>query len=215
MAIDWSLAEIADALAQGLARASEEDRVEQAVRGLDSLAEVQLHSRLADVLAAAGYGVEREQRYLGQRSRRRRSEGQRCDLVLTPRGLPLEQEEAAQTLFAPPGAVVPAEALWLEVKVVVQFTEDGPNRSYASDLQQPVRQDVAKLARDSFIAHAAVLLVLFTADETTARHDLDLWGMRCAERGLDVAPPCVRHIPIVDRLGNSVCTVALFRVRGW
>lgn len=215
MAIDWSLADVADALALGLARVSEEDRLAQSVRGLDSLAEVQLQSLLADILACAGYGIEREQRYLGQRSRLRRSEGQRCDLVLTPHGRSLEQEEAAATLFALPGAVAPADALWLEVKVVAQFTEEGPNRAYASDLQQPVRQDIAKLAQDSLIAHAAVLLVLFTAEQATATHDLEVWQQRCRDRGLEVAHPYVRHVPIVDRLGNAFCTVALFRVRGW
>lgn len=213
--IDWSLPDLADAVARGVARLSEEDRLAQAVRGPDSLPELRWHAELAAIFEAEGYGVQREQRYPVARGKRRRSEGERCDFVLTPAGRSLEEEEAAATLFAPPHTVAPQEALWLEVKVVAQFTEEGPNRSYASDLQQPLRRDVAKLARESLITHAALLLILFTADDATAAHDLELWRERCLHRGLDVQPPYVRHVHIVDRLGNACCTLALWRVKGW
>lgn len=213
--IDWSLAEIADALAMGLAQQSEADRRAQAVRGLDSLSELRMHAVMESILQSAGFGVHREQRYPVARGRRRRSEGERCDFVLTPPGRPLAEEEAATTLFAPPQSIEPAHAMWLEVKVVAQFTEEGANVAYASALQHPVRRDVVKLAREEQIRHAAVLLVLFTADQRTAIHDLGVWQTRCAERSLPVQAPYLRHVDIVDRLGNGCCTIALFRIKGW
>ncbi len=213
--IDWSLPDLADAMARGIRRLSEADRLAQSVRGLDSLTELRWHAELAAILEAEGYGVQREQRYPAARGKRRRSEGERCDFVLTPVGRSLEAEESAATLFALPNAVRPQDALWLEVKVVAQFTEEGPNRSYAADLQQPLRSDVVKLAREDLIGHAALLLVLFTSDDATAAHDLELWSGRCRARGIDLQPPYLRRVPVVDRLGNACCTLALWRVKGW
>lgn len=213
--VDWSLPEIADALQRGLQARSQADRQAQAVRGLDSLSELQFHAVIDASLRESGYAVHREQRYPIARGRRRRSEGERCDFVLCPPGRPLVEEESVSTLFAPERSTEPGQALWLEVKVVAQFTEEGANVSYASALQQPVRQDVAKLARAAAIDHAAVLLVLFTAGVEVARHDIEVWQNRCAQRGSPVQPPYLRHIEIVDRLGNACCTIALFRIKGW
>lgn len=213
--VDWSLAEIADALATGLACHAAADRQAQAVRGLDSLSELELHAVMESILLAAQFGVHREQRYPVARDRHRRSEGERCDFVLTLPDRPLAEEEALATLFAPPTVTEPGQALWLEVKVVSQFTEEGANGSYASALQHPVRRDVAKLAREEQIRHAAVVLVLFTRDAQTADHDLDLWQRRCAENGLAVHAPYRRRISVLDRLGNGCGTIAIFRVKGW
>jgi len=213
--VDWSLAEIADALADGLSRHAAEDRQAQAVRGLDSLNEIQLHAVMESILCAAGFGVYREQRYPVARERRRRSEGERCDFILTPLERPLAEEAAVATLFEPPATTDPSQALWLEVKVVSQFTEAGANRSYASALLHPLRRDVAKLAREEQIRHAAVVLALFTRDTQTAEHDLDLWQRRCEENGLAVHASYRRRVSILDRLGNGCCTLAIFRVKGW
>jgi len=213
--IDWSLAEIADALAEGLAHGEAADRQAQAVRGLDSLSELQLHAVMEPILLAAGFGVHREQRYPLARDRRRRSQGERCDFVLTPPSRPLAEEQAASTFFAACAVTAPGDALWLEVKVIAQFTEVGANASYAGSLQHPVRRDVAKLARAEQIRHAAVVLVLFTMDAQTADHDLDVWQYRCEEKGLAVHAPYRRRVLILDRLGNGCCTTAIFRVKGW
>jgi hypothetical protein len=196
--IDWSWCALADALAAGLARAAEAIEVEQAVRGLDACGELELHPVLQGALRDAGYGVFPEQRFPRDRDQRKRSAGARCDLVLTPdAGTPLD--EAAL-----------AGALWIEVKVVAQFQRLGPNRGYARSLQSPVWNDVRKLASDPTIVHGLVVLVLFTADATTADHDLDVWRSRANERGLHLWPPIKRSLPIGDRLGNRLCTVALF-----
>jgi hypothetical protein len=196
--IDWSWSALADALAAGLARAADAIELEQAVRGLDACGELELHPVLQAALRDAGYGVFPEQRFPRDRNRRKRSAGARCDLVVTPdAGMPLD--EAAL-----------GEALWIEIKVVAQFQRLGPNRSYARALQAPVWNDVKKLAGDPTIVHGLVVLVLFTADATTADHDLDVWRTRATERGLHLWPRVQRSLPVGDRVGNRLCTVALF-----
>jgi len=195
--IDWSWPELADALAAGVARAAEAVELEQAVRGLDACSELELHPVLQAALRDAGYGVFPEQRFPRDRSQRKRSAGARCDLVVTPDGTPLDD-----------GAL--GEALWIEVKVVAQFHRQGPNRGYARALQTPVWNDVKKLASDPTIVHGLVVLVLFTVDAVTADHDLDVWRARACDRGLHLWPRVQRSLPIGDRLGNRLCTVALF-----
>jgi hypothetical protein len=196
--IDWSWSALAEALAAGLARAADAVELEQAVRGLDSCGELDLHPVLQAALRDAGYGVFPEQRFPRDRDRRKRSAGSRCDLVVTPdAGTPLDDAALG-------------EALWIEVKVVAQFRPLGPNRSYARALQAPVWRDVKKLASDPTIVHGLVVLVLFTADAITADHDLDVWRTRATERGLHLWPRVQRSLPIGDRCGNRLCTVALF-----
>jgi hypothetical protein len=197
--IDWRGEPLADALVAGLAGASAAVELEQAVRGLDAWSELELHPVLEQALRQAGYGVHREQRFPRDRLKRRRSEGARCDLVLTARpDAALDGPEAL------------AAALWLEVKVVAQFRPLGPNRGYAQRLQRPVWRDVKKLASDPGIAHALVVLVLFTADHQTAEHDLGVWAARAIDQGLHLWPRIQRSLPIADRIGHRVCTVALF-----
>jgi hypothetical protein len=194
---DWSWPALADALAAGLAGAAEAVEIEQAVRGLDACRELELHPVLQAALREAGYGVFPEQRFPRDRSQRKRSAGSRCDLVVTPDAAPLDDAALG-------------DALWIEVKVVAQFQPLGPNRSYARALQSPVWNDVKKLASDPAIAHGLVLLVLFTADAATADHDLEVWRSRAVARGLHLWPCVQRSLPIGDRLGNRLCTVALF-----
>ena len=211
--ITWSIPDIADAVAAGLRRRAEEIDREQAVTGLDALDEVDLHPILAAALLAAEYGVHREQRYPADRRRRRESEGERCDLVLTPDGRPLREPEARATLFEPPDAVDPDDAFWLEVKVVGQYTQAGANHSYAAQLGSTLRRDVAKLGKDAGILHAGLLIVLFVADARVAEHDLGLWHNRCLRRGLPIGAPSMRPVAITDRLGNGLCAIACYPVR--
>src|SRR5688500_16424576 len=83
-AMTWSPAEIADAVAAGLRARARADELEQAVYGFDALPELALHPILHASLREGGYGVWPEQRYPGGFSRRKLSEGKRCDVVLTP-----------------------------------------------------------------------------------------------------------------------------------
>jgi hypothetical protein len=183
------------------------------VHGLDALDELDLHPILEAALRSGGFGVYREQRYPADRGKRKVSEGERCDLVLTRDGLPLRHPDAASTLFDPADAVDLDDAFWLEVKVVAQYAGEGPNRNYASQLLSTVRDDVTKLSKDPGILHAGLLIVLFVHEPIVAEHDLGIWQDRCLERGLPIAAPSVRSFPINDRIGNAVCAAALYPVR--
>jgi hypothetical protein len=207
-----SPADIADAAEAGLRRCAEALDHEQAVRGIDALEEVALHPVLAEAFAAAGFGVHREQRYPDDRRRRRESEGERCDFVLTPDARPLRASEARSTLFDSADAVEPEDALWLEVKVVAQNGEEGANARYASELLSTVRRDVTKLSKDRGILHAMLLIVLFVADERVAEHDLGIWQDRCLRRSLPIGAPSRRAFEITDRIGNRACAIAVYPV---
>jgi hypothetical protein len=208
----WSAADIADGCADGLAQRAAALDTEQAVFGLDALDEVDLHPVLATALGSASFGVFREERYPADRQRRKESEGERCDLVLTPDARPLVVSERKATLFEPDDAVDLEDAYWLEVKVVAQYTEEGANASYSSQLLSTVRHDVTKLSKDDGILHAGLLIVLFVRERAVAEHDLGIWQDRCLERGLPIGAPYVRAVPITDRLGNGVCYLALYPV---
>lgn len=207
-----SPADLADAIADHLARVEAELVREQAVRGIDALDEVDLHPILADALSAAEFGVTREARYPSDRRHWSENEGDRCDLVLTADGRALLAERKRATLFDPPDAVPPDEALWVEVKTVAQFHEEGPNGRYAIELGSPIRRDVKKLARDPAILRAALVVLLFVSDPAIARHDLDVWLRDALDRGLPVGVPSVRDVPVADRLGHTTCAVAVFPV---
>ncbi|MHC5005082.1 MAG: hypothetical protein ACYTJ0_18390 [Planctomycetota bacterium] len=208
----WSIADIADALEAGLRAEAARLDAEQAVMGLDARQEVDLHPLLAAALGQAGYGVHREQRYPADRRKRRETEGERCDLVLTPDGRPLQRPAVQGTLFAEPDAVALDDAFWLEVKVVAQFHPEGPNAGYASQLLSAVQQDVTKLSKDDGILHAGILIVLFVNDLAVRDNDLRIWQDRCLERGLPISAPCQRDLPLTDRHGNAWCALAVYRV---
>ena len=208
----WCVATLADALETGLLREEQRLKTEQAISGLDVRQEVDLHVQLAEDLAATGLGVHREIRYPVARRHRRRTQGDRCDLVLTPDNRPLQIPEAAATLFRDDHAVALEDAFWLEVKVVAQFTEEGANASYSSQLLSTVQDDIAKLSRDRGILHAGLLIVLFTANAEIADHDLGIWQDRCLEKSLPISAPFNRVVPIVDRLGHQCCTLRIYPV---
>lgn len=207
-----SVADIADAVRDGLMREADRFDREQSPRGLDALDELGLHPLIAAAVAARDLDVAREVRYPTARGKRRETEGERCDIVLTPRGVPLRPTERRATLFDPPEQCDPEEAFWLEVKVVNQFTEEGPNGAYSSSLLSAVRQDVAKLAADDSIRRAALLILLFVRDERIAVHDLEIWEKACLEKSLPIGAPSQRGFAVTDRLGNAWCQVAVYPV---
>jgi hypothetical protein len=213
----WNVSDIVDAVATALRKRAAADDREQAVYSIDALDELRLHPIIQQGLRETGLGVWPEQRYPSQRSssgRKKKSEGKRCDVVLTHSDVTeLVDPDAEATLFSPPDALPLEAAYWLEIKTVSQFTTEGPFGHYSKELLSPVSQDIRKLAQDRLIFHAGLLLVLFTADEQVARHDLKTWESRCLLKGLPVAGPTVREFRLTDRLGNGQCTVALFPVR--
>ena len=215
----WAIADIADAVEAGLRHRAEQLDLEQSVYGLDVQDELTLHPVLAQGFHHAGFGVHREQRYPGDRHRRNVTEGERCDFVLTRDDRPLIHPDAQATLFDPApapgrgGGVPLDEAFWLEVKVVSQFTIEGPNANYSSQLLSTVRQDVTKLSKDPGILHAGLLIVLFVRDQRTADHDLKIWQDRCLQRGLPIGSPSLRFVGIAERHGHGVCAAAVYPVR--
>lgn len=225
----WDPGEVLAAAREGLAAREAEGRAEQAVRGLDSLSEVELHGVLEAGLGGAGWRVLREQPYPGPSgSRAFRRERERCDFALLPAGLTWlrdgpasmrEKDARAGTLFegmAPdeaPGAADPEDAYWLEVKVVGQHAPrqgvPEPNAAYGSELVRGISEDLLKLAREPRARHAGLLLVLFTEDEATAVHDVDAALHRALDRGAGFRGYRRETIPVLDRIGNACCTAAL------
>ena len=231
----WDVHAILDAAADGLRGEEARLALAQEVHGLDARDETELHPFLADGLGRAGFGVVCEQPYPGQtaspsgrRRRAIRAERERCDLVVLPAGVRalvdpvevlVERDRAEQTLFADavappsPEGVGPEEAYWIEVKATGQFEPvDGvpvPNRAYAS-IATRCTADLRKLGADERMGAGAVLLVLFTADRATAEHDAHLIAHKCLDKGVGVRAPVLRAFGIPDRIGNTVCTLAMF-----
>ncbi len=203
---------IADAIEAGLRTEAERCDHEQSPFGLDALDELQLPPILAAALRAADYGIYPEQKY-PEPTRRPDNEGERCDLVLTPDRQPLAAPGWEPTLFDPPHAVSMDEAFWLEIKVVGQFTCDGPNSRYSAQLLTDAGQDVRKLSSNPGLVHAALLIVLYAEDAGVAEHDLAVWLDRCLQKRLPVGSPSLRSFDITERLGNRCCALGLYPVR--
>lgn len=213
MLYNWSIPEIADILHTGFTRFVNEIETEQAVRGIDSLDELPHHTLIHKILKESSFGLYLEQRYPADRkTRKKRSEGKRCDIVLTPDGKPLEEPESLATLFTPKDAISLTDAFWLEIKIVNQFTDMGANQSYSSDLSQPLQNDIRKLTNDPDIKNAALLIVLYTENKLIAQHDLHIWEQRCIEKNVFINVPCLRFVEIGNRIGNAMCTLALYGI---
>jgi len=231
----WSPDELLTIASRGLQEAARRLDAEQAVRGIDALAEVELHPILSEVFVDHGLGVVREQPLPGEpETRPEDRQRERCDLVLLPApdlrlADPLrrvrERDRAEGTLFESVERRRPdeereipvADAYWLELKVVGQFVVVDayaqPNRAYAGELVNAVAQDVRKLSRDPHIDLGAVLVVLFTVDEPVAAHDLQLALHRCLDRDVPLGLPHLDGFPIADRIGNAWCQLALIPAR--
>ena len=122
------------------------------------------------------------------------------------------QPDQAATLFEPTDAVAPGDAYWLEVKLIAQNTEEGPNRSYTSQLLSGAGKDITKMSRDRGIRHGGLLLILFTEDALVAAHDLCAWEDRCLETGLAIGTPADRTFALANRNGHTSCHCALYPV---
>ena len=212
--IRWQPPDIADAVAAGLTLQARADDAEHAVYGFDALDELGLHPIIQRALRDGGFGVWPEQRYPGHWHKTKRSEGLRCDLVLTPDGNALREEAVKDTLFDTGEATDTQAAYWLEVKTVAQYETGGAFKRYSAELLSPVMKDVKKIWSDGVIQHGGLLIVLFTEAQEIAEHDLAVWHERCIRKGFPVGPPAVRGLPITDRIGNRWCSVAVFGVRG-
>jgi hypothetical protein len=168
------------------------DNAAQAVRSIDSWSERQLQQFLAEAMEQRGYIAHREYRYPHTESNEKQSE-RYCDLMI--------QHYAALPSHLP--------GYWLEVKRLAQFQNAEPNRNYSHWLLQPVTNDVQKLIDEPAIRHCGLLLVLFTADEATARHDTQVWLDKLEAKSIAPAHVHTTIQPITDRQGNTAMRVVL------
>lgn len=242
----WDWPRLAQITRDALAERERLLREEQAVYGLDSLRETQLHPVLAEAFSSAGFGVLREQPYpsaIGTPGHRPAKPARdRCDLVLTPEPQfaladPLDShreqdwlqgnntKDPTPSLFAQTPVpdplpaknavktISPEEAAWIEVKVVAQFAfthgVPGPNSAYSSELTASLARDIEKLNGEPLVRHGGLLLVLFTRDQRTAEHDVSIALHRCLDRERKFKSPEVARLPILDRVGNALCSVVL------
>ena len=216
----WSIGQLADSISEGLQRCANADDLGQVVYGFDAQDELGLHPLIQASLRDGGYGVWPEQRYPGDGCKSRKSEGKRCDIVLTEgfgddgEALPLRDPELRGTLFDDQPAVDVEDAYWLEIKTVAQHETSGPFVRYSSELLSAVAGDIKKLWNDGVITHAGLGIVLFTESKEIAEHDLMIWHEKCLDRGYPVGGSALRHFPITNRIGNGSCTVGVFGVRG-
>lgn len=200
---------LADHLEMILRQREADLRLEQAVYGLDTLSEVELHTLLAEGLAQF-YDVAREVHYPST-SGRKLSHRARCDLAITPKGFPLQLDSRPPDLFSPAHSARPQEALWLEIKAAWQFREGGVRHAgYGAQWRHAIVADLKKMELDPLIEEAALLLLVFNESQQILEKDLDLFELVLAEKEVLAGFRHVRSVPIQDRIGHRICTVALW-----
>jgi hypothetical protein len=154
--------------------------------------------------------VEREVHYPSTAGRKL-THRPRCDLVLTPHGRPLRLDSSPPSLFDPPTACPPGEALWLEVKVACQFREGGVRHGgYGPQWRQAVVADLRKMEADPLIREAALLLVVFNESPAVLEKDLQLFEDVLVRKEVLAGFRRVRGVPIQDRIGHQLCTAAIW-----
>jgi len=208
--LKWDFCTVADELGRSVREAEDELRLEQAVYGLDARDERALQALLASKLSTA-YEVVREVHYPSTRGRKL-THRMRCDLVLTPRGKPLRLDTAGPPgLFDPPALCEPAEALWLEVKVAYQFREGGARHNgYGAQWRTAVVDDLRKMEADPLVHEAGLVLIVFNESDTVLAKDLELFEDVLARKEVLAGFRQVRSVPILERIGHRLCTVAVW-----
>lgn len=209
MSLDWDFSTLADRLGTMLERAEQEARLEQAVYGIDSKEERALHELLA-VGLSTHYEVAREVHYPSSHGKKL-THRLRCDLVLTPKGKPLKRVHEADMLFDPVDQAKPGEGLWLEVKVACQFREGGARHGgYGNQWRGAVVDDLRKMEADALIRAAGLVLVVFNESQEVLAKDLELFEMVLMQKEVLAGFRHVRSVPILERMGHRLCTVAVW-----
>jgi hypothetical protein len=205
----WDIAQVADRLSEVITAAEGELRLEQAVYGLDSRDERSLQELLAARLAPH-FGVGREVHYPSTFGRKL-SHRMRCDLVLSPLGKPLRLDTAPPTLFDPPVFCDPSDALWLEVKIAYQFREGNVRHGgYGAQWRSAVVEDLKKMEAESAIREAALLLIVFNESDAVLDKDIELFEDVLVRKEVLAGFRQVRKIPLLDRIGHRLCTIAMW-----
>ncbi|MBC7782622.1 MAG: hypothetical protein H7144_02190 [Burkholderiales bacterium] len=205
----WDFPHIVATLASAIEQDETALRLEQAVYGLDSLAELKLHEHAARALAAC-FAVAREVHYPSS-SGNKLTHRQRCDLVLSPLGRPLRLDRAPPTLFDAPEQTEPGDALWLEVKIAYQFREGGVRHGgYSAQWRGAVVADLLKMEADPLIRHAGLLLIVFTESIEVFEKDVELFEDVLVTKGVIAGFRQTRSIPVLDRMGHRFCSLAVW-----
>jgi hypothetical protein len=209
MGPQWDFFDVAERIGKLFSAAEDELRLEQAVYGLDTKDEKEIQALLAERLAA-DYEVAREVHYPSSVGAKR-THRKRCDLVLSPKGRPLKLDFLPLTLFDPPNQCPPGQALWLEVKCAYQFREGGVRHGgYGQQWRSAVVEDLRKMEAEEPIREAGLLLVVFNESRSVLDKDLDLFETVLAQKEVLAGFRQVRTIPILDRIGHTLCTAALW-----
>ena len=214
MSLQWDFSTLADQLAGAAKAAEDELRLEQAVYGLDARDERALQGLFAERLLPH-YEVVREVHYPSTRGRKLTHRA-RCDLVLSPKGKPLRLDHVPDpepTLFDPPPVprCEPGEALWLEFKIAYQFREGGARHSgYGAQWRQAVVSDLQKMEAEPLIREAGLVLVVFNESKQVLEKDLELFEDVLAIKEVLAGFRQVRSIPIIERIGHRLCTIAVW-----
>ena len=205
----YDLSMVADQLGEVIGEAEQALRLEQAVYGLDARSEVEIQQVLAGGLAGH-YEVAREVHYPSSKGAKR-THRMRCDLVLTPKGRGLKRDTEEAGLFTPRDLCPPAEALWLEVKVAYQFREGGRRHTgYGQQWRGAVVEDLRKIEAETLIREAGLVLIVFNESEEIIGKDLELFESVLAQKEVLAGFRQVRSVKITDRIGHSLCTMALW-----
>jgi hypothetical protein len=136
---------------------------------------------------------------------------QRCDLVLCPHGRELKRDSSPPTLFDPPDACGPEQALWIEVKIAYQFKEGGARHGgYGPQWRQAVISDLRKMESEPLIREAGLLLIVFNESADILEKDLELFEEVMIQKEVLAGFRHVRSVPILERIGHRLCTAALW-----
>jgi hypothetical protein len=205
----WDFGHLCDRLADALREKEDSLRLEQAVYGLDAMDELSIVALLAQGLARS-YSIAREVHYPSTVGRKL-THRPRCDLVLSQLGRPLRLDTSPATLFDPSDPCPPDEAMWLEVKIAYQYGEAGArHKGYGRQWTSAVVADLVKIEHEPMIRDAALALVVFNESQEILNKDLELFETLLAEKQVLAGFRRVRTIPILDRIGHHVCSVALW-----
>ena len=209
ISLKWDFSTLADHLGQALRTVEDELHLEQAVYGLDARDERALQVTLAERLQAH-YEVAREVHYPSSKGKKL-THRMRCDLVLSPKNLPLKLDRSPPTLFDPPAQCEPGDALWLEVKTAYQFREGGVRHGgYGAQWRQHVVDDLRKMEADPLVREAGLVLVVFNESQAILEKDLELFEDVLARKEVLAGFRQVRSVPILERNGHRLCTVAVW-----
>ena len=103
----------------------------------------------------------------------------------------------------------PEEALWVEVKGAWQ-----KRATYGGQWRRGVVADLRKMAAEPRIHHAMLALIVFTESEPILLKDLDIFESILVREQVLAGFRQVRSLPIQDRIGHTLCSVAIWPTIG-